>query len=162
MKTSLRLRCAVVAALSAVVLLADLSCDALNPTFVNQLGGNANAATPSPTGSIVVALNNQRGIPMILSYEIENTQPNGVLKTSTFNLTSNGGLFMLTHDCNTSKITLTGLAGATVSGTASTQPATSQPAGAISGTFAPPKLQCGSVIFVNVPLIGLATVSIVP
>jgi hypothetical protein len=158
-----RLRCAVITAAGAAVLLANLSCDALNPTFVNELGGNAIRSTPSPTGSIVIVFNNQRLLRLTMTYDLEMTVPGLAPQQITgATLSTDTGYWTATLDCYTTSIKITSI---TAAGTSASQPST-QPSVAgltlATNTFAPPALQCGSVLFVIVPLLGSPTAELVP
>jgi hypothetical protein len=94
-----------------------------------------------------------------LSYTYDTNAPGGTLTSTDQSVTNAGGHpVMITHDCNTTRIAITGLAG----GTSTSQPATSQPSTGFTATFQPPNLQCGSVIFVNVPILGTPTATVVP
>lgn len=147
------------------VMMAGLSCDALNPSFVNQLGGNANVVSPKLAGSIVVVFNNQRSTPLQLSYETEITRPGdsavtlgggNIIPDSNLNDPPEPGYFAVTLDCNTTMIKITGIGqiGSDEGGAGSLALA--------SNEFRAPALQCGSVLFVNVPIFGSPTAELVP
>jgi hypothetical protein len=160
------LRFAVRAAVCVVLAAAGLSCDALNPTFVNQIGGAAVQSVPEPNGSIAVVFNNQRPTSATLAYTITTTPPSGTSITTTVADTNLGGYPLIaTYDCNTTKIAITGVSLATTTQPSTTQTSDTTTTGvpvALTATFQAPNLQCGSVIFVNIPILGSPTVSIVP
>jgi len=148
------------AAWAGLILLAvaGLSCDALNPAFVGQLGGNVAVAGPEPTGSIVLVFNNQRAELLALSYDLEVSRPGEAAQTVTDGfLQAQNGYWTATFDCNVTAITLTGISEA---GT-TTQPANGGLTLAVN-EFRRPALVCGSVVFVNVPLVGSPTADLLP
>lgn len=149
-------------AAACILTLAGIGCDALNPAFVTQLGGDAGASGPAPTGSIVLVLNNQTGQPIALTYDQETVQPGGetLLQEDAY-LVVPVTYWTTTFDCNTTSVTLKSIDLLGTSGTLDpTNAAGSLPFAA--NTLTRPALQCGSVIFVNVPLIGSPTADLLP
>lgn len=136
-----------------------VSCDALNPAFVGQLGGDAGNVGPAPTGSIVLIFNNQTNRQLALNYELELLRAGQGMVTQTDGYLRTGpGYWTATFDCDTSAILLTGI---------SILDATGDDDVAVDielavNEFRRPALQCGSVIFVNVPLIGSPTADLLP
>lgn len=134
--------------------LAAMSCDALNPALVGQLGGDAGTAGPTPTGSIVLLFNNQRNQSMALNYNLETILPGGGQTTGSGIVVSPKGYFAVTLDCNTSAVILAGIV-----------PVDSPDADPIPlavNEFRRPALQCGSVISVNLPFLGSPTADLLP
>jgi hypothetical protein len=145
---------AVLAALAVLALLGFASCDALNPALVGQLGGNTGGSGPEPTGSIILAINNQRPNPVEVSYSYEMIQPGGGVVTGSVTGGAPIGTWGFTFDCNTSQIAIASIANV-IGGTA----AEPEP---LEITFQRPALQCGSVIFINVPAFGSPTADLLP
>lgn len=142
-----------------LLLVAGISCDVLNPALVGDLGGNTTTTGPQPNGSVVVAFRNQRGIPLTLNYTFETTRA-GAVTTTTQNFNNSGAsmsLWAISHDCNTTKISITG-----ISAGSSTDGGTGTADLPLAITFEKPNLTCGSVVFVNVPLVGSPTAELLP
>lgn len=141
--------------------LAALSCDALNPALVGQLGGDAGSVNVDPTGSIVIVFNNQTNQEMALRYEADVIRPGGgtEIQPTTFTVAP-ASWWATTLDCYTSSVTLIGISTAV----GATQPSDISPTiiPIAANTFTRPALQCGSVIFVNLPLIGSPTADLLP
>ncbi len=159
------LRSAALAGLLIVSVLACTSCDALNPAFVSQIGGSSGAAGPEPTGSIVLVFNNQRAQRFALSYDLTiNRAGEQTVTASGGALEAETGYWTATFDCNTTAITLRGVV--PISSSSATQPASQPSTGTSLGLdgveFSRPALQCGSVLFVNLPLVGSPTVDLFP
>lgn len=145
-----------------ILILAGVSCDALNPAFVAQLGGDAGTAGPAPTGSIVLLVNNQTGRRVLVDYQLEITQAGGgqIAQTGSTPVPA-AGYWAWTFDCDTVAVSLTSLS---FLGTA-TQPGDDTVTAVIPlavSRFSRPALQCGSVIFLNIPLIGSPTADLLP
>jgi len=132
------------------------SCDALNPALVGQLGGNASTAGPAPTGSIVLIFNNQTARWLSLNYNLEISQAGRptVLQEEHTLVVAPGAYWTVTFDCNTSAAILESI----------TPVGTDDDDGMALAVneFRRPALQCGSVIFVNVPLLGSPTADLLP
>lgn len=131
------------------------SCDALNPELVGQLGGDAGNAGPAPTGSIVLLFNNQTAQVLSLRYNVEFIRPgeSAVLQQDS-TATVSQGYFATTYDCDTSAIILNDIV-AEGGEDDNTLPLS-------VSELRRPALQCGSVVFVNVPLLGSPTVDLLP
>lgn len=161
--TTRLLRSAAWAGLVIVSVLACTSCDMLNPAFVAQIGGNAGAAGPDPTGSIVVVFNNQRTQLVGLDHSVESSPPGE--QTRTHNSIIGPvptGFWTVTYDCNTTKITINKVVPATQISTTQPDQGLGESLGLDGMEFARPALQCGAVLFVNVPLVGPPTADLVP
>lgn len=132
------------------------SCDTLNPAFLGQLGGDAGTVSPAPTGSIVLVFNNQTARRMALTYDVELSVPGEAAMTQTENaLVTDTGYWTATFDCNTSAIMLTGIV--PMDGEDIDEGLT-----LAVNEFRRPALQCGSVVFVNLPLLGSPTADLLP
>ncbi len=153
-----RLRLAVCTGVAALLLVAATSCDVLNPGLVNDLGGDASASGPQPTGSILVVFSNQRGIPLSLSYTTIATRA-GASYTKVHTTNTDGGVWAMSHDCDTNSVAITGIAS---NGGSTTQPSDGSSDLELAITFEKPRLTCGSVIFVSVPLLGSPTADLLP
>jgi hypothetical protein len=150
-----RLRSAAWAGAFILALTAGFSCDALNPAFVGQLGGDAGTVGPAPTGSIVLILNNQTPRRVALSYDLELSRAGQqTIVQADGSLVTGSGYWTATFDCDTSALILTGLAFIDGEDEEELPLAVNQ--------FRRPALQCGSVVFVNVPLLGSPTADLLP
>jgi hypothetical protein len=151
---------------ASLILTAGTSCDVLNPSLVNDLTGTASTSGPQPTGSILVAFNNQRGVALTLNYTVERNH-SGTVTTSTEKFGNSGGIWAVSYDCDTTKVAITGISTTSSSNstdttdTTDTSDTSTTTSLALSMTFEPPALECGSVIYVNVPLLGSPTAEIV-
>jgi hypothetical protein len=143
-----------------VLAVTGVSCDILNPSFVGQLGGDAGNTGPSPTGSIVLIFNNQTTQRLALNYDLELSRAGeGVVTQTGSSLVTSTGYWTATFDCDTTGIILTGIS--IVSDTGDDTGGTTDIALAVN-EFRRPALQCGSVVFVNMPLIGSPTADLLP
>ncbi|HOA73304.1 MAG TPA: hypothetical protein PL151_12105 [Phycisphaerae bacterium] len=136
-----------------ILAFSSLSCDALNPALVGDLGGDAGSVGRGPTGSVVLVLNNQTSQELALQFDVKYTRAGEATTTQEAEFTAPaGGWWTMTLDCDTSAVILKQVA----------------PVGGDDGIpvavneFRRPALQCGSVIFVNVPLLGSPTADLLP
>ncbi|MCL2330729.1 MAG: hypothetical protein FWC56_05455 [Phycisphaerae bacterium] len=147
-----RLRYAVLTVLTLAIGVMAVSC---NPTFVDYWGLDPIPHLPDPTGSIVVVVNNQLPIRVVVETTTVHTPPGQSTTVSKFSIGMGTGWWASTDDCNISSIKINSISAETLDGN-------SQPIESFSPIeFRQPALQCGAVIFVNIPFTGVPTTELV-